>query len=104
MIDTNEVLEQIREKEKRLTPAAEELRQRLNEVIAHYQLDGDSVIDMLARISAGYIIKLQQAYNKADYYEVVEERFQDILNIYLTSFDMEQVNKEVEKIRREELN
>ena len=84
--------------------AAELLRQKLNDLIARYQLSGAAVIHMLARLSAGYIHQLQQAYDQQGADVVVEEDFQQMLTAYLTSLDMGDVTGEMEKIRREKLN
>ena len=84
--------------------AAELLRQKLNDLIARYQLSGAAVIHMLARLSAGYIHQLQQAYDQQGADVVVEEDFQQMLTAYLTSLDMSDVAGEMEKIKREKLN
>ena len=84
--------------------AAELLRHKLNDLIARYQLSGAAVIHMLARLSAGYIHQLQQAYDQQGADVVVEEDFQQMLTAYLTSLDMNDVAGEMEKIRREKLN
>ena len=84
--------------------AADLLRQKLNDLIARYQLSGAAVIHMLARLSAGYIHQLQQAYDQQGADVVVEEDFQQMLTAYLTSLDMSDVAGEVEKIKREKLN
>lgn len=59
---------------------------------------------MLARLSAGYIHQLQQAYNQQGADVVVEEDFQQMLTAYLTSLDMSDVQSEIEKIRKQNLN
>ena len=84
--------------------AAELLRQKLNDLIARYQLSGAAVIHMLARLSAGYIHQLQQAYDQQGADVVVEEDFQQMLTAYLTSLDMSDVAGEVEKMQREKIN
>ena len=84
--------------------AADLLRQKLNDLIARYQLSGAAALHMLARLSAGYIHQLQQAYNQQGADVVVEEDFQQMLTAYLTSLDMSDVAGEVEKMEREKLN
>ena len=84
--------------------AAELLRQKLNDLIARYQLSGAAVIHMLARLSAGYIHQLQLAYNQQGADVVVEEDFQQMLTAYLTSLDMGDVTGEMEKMKNKELN
>ena len=84
--------------------AAELLRHKLNDLIARYQLSGAATLHMLARLSAGYIHQLQQAYNQQGADVVVEEDFQQMLTAYLTSLDMSDVQSEIEKIRKQNLN
>ena len=87
-----------------LQVASEELRQRLNEIIARHQMSGDAVLAMLAQISAGYIHQMQCAYDQAGADEIVEETFQKMLTAFLTDFDMSDVSNEIDKIKREQLN
>lgn len=84
--------------------AAEDLRQALNGVIAKYMLHPSSVISLLSRLSAGYIHLTQKYYNDIGADVVVEEDFQNMLIANLTSLDMSDVDKELEKMKREELN
>jgi len=87
-----------------LKVASEELRQRLNEVIASHQMSGEAVLAMLAHISAGYIHQMQRIYDHAGAEVVVEEHFQNMLTAFLTDFDMSDVKTEMDKIKREQLN
>ena len=80
-----------------LRVASEELRQRLNEVIANHQMRGETVLAMLARISAGYIHQMQRSYDQAGAEAVVEENFQTMLKAFLTDMDMNEVKEEKEK-------
>ena len=92
-------------KEERETGVAAELScQKLNDLKARYQLSGAAVIHMLARLSAGYIHQLQQAYDQQGADVVVEEDFQQMLTAYLTSLDMSDVAGEMEKMKNKELN
>ena len=84
--------------------ASEQLRQRLNEIIAARQLDGYTVLTMLAKLSAGYIHQMQRAYTRAGADVVVEEDFQQALTAYLTSFDLNDVNKEITRMTGGEVN
>lgn len=84
--------------------AAEDLRQALNGVIAKYMLHPSVVISLLSRLSAGYIHLTQKYYNEIDADVVVEEDFQNMLIANLTSLDMSDVNKELDKLTNMELN
>ena len=74
------------------------------DLIARYQLSGAAALHMLARLSAGYIHQLQQAYNQQGADVVVEEDFQQMLTAYLTSLDMSDVAGEMERMRNMNLN
>lgn len=95
-----------------LKVVSEELRQRLNEIIARHQMSGDAVLAMLAQISAGYIHQIsagyihqmQRVYDQAGADEIVDESFQNMLTAFLTDFDMSDVSNEIDKIKREHLN
>lgn len=85
-------------------PAAEDLRVALNDIIARYKLHPAVVLSLLARLSAGYIHLAQKVYNQTHDDVVVEEDFQNMLVAHLTSLDMSDVNLEMEKIKKEQLN
>ena len=97
-------IDDLMKEERDTSVAAELLRQKLNDLKARYQLSGAAVIHMLARLSAGYIHQLQQAYDQQGADVVVEEDFQQMLTAYLTSLDMSDVAGEVEKMQREKIN
>lgn len=85
-------------------PAAEDLRVALNGIIARYQLHPSVVLSLLARFTAGYIHLTQKMYNQTHDDVVVEEDFQNMLVAHLTSLDMSDVETEIEKMKRQELN
>lgn len=85
-------------------PAAEDLRVALNDIIARYQLHPAVVLSLLARLSAGYIHLAQKVYNQTHDDVVVEEDFQNMLVAHLTSLDMSDVKREMEKIEKQVLN
>ena len=78
---------------KLLKAATEELRQRLNEIIAKHEMSGEAVLAMLAHISAGYIHQMQRAYDEDGADAVVEETFHNMLTALLTDFDMSDVTR-----------
>ena len=85
-------------------PAAEDLRVALNDIIARYQLHPSVVLSLLARLSAGYIHLTQKLYNQTHDDVVVEEDFHNMLVASLTSLDMSDVKREMEKIEKQVLN
>ena len=83
---------------------AEQMRLKMNDLIARHQLSGASVLHILARLSAGYIHQLQRYLDQQGSDAVVEEDFQQMLTAYLTSLDMSDVKSEMETIRKQNLN
>ena len=51
-----------------------------------------------------YVHQMQMLYDDMGATEVVEETFQHIFTTFLTNYDMGRVAKEVETMKREELN
>jgi hypothetical protein len=98
------VVQELLEREKDYGPATEDLRLCLNHIIKERNLDAFSVMTVLARLSAGYVHQMQMLYDDMGATEVVEETFQHIFTTFLTSYDMERVAKEVDQMKREELN
>ena len=75
-MNDEDVVQSMLDMDKYLAPAAEDLRRMLNEVVAHWGLNGEAVLSLLARLSAGYIHQLQRAYDQQGADVVVEEDFQ----------------------------
>lgn len=98
------VIQELLEREKDYGPATEELRLSLNNIIKERNLDAFTVMAILARLSAGYVHQMQMLYDDMDANEVVEETYQHVFTTFLTSYDMGRVAKEVETMKREELN
>ena len=84
--------------------AAEQLRMKLNALIATHRLSGAAALHLLARLSAGYIHQLQRVLDQQGADIVVEEDFQQMLTAYLTSLDMSDVAGEMETIQRVKFN
>lgn len=103
-IDPDKALQDMLWQEAEVQAACEDLRVALNKIIELRQLKAEDVLATLARISAGYIHQMQRRYDNADLNDVVEERFQQELQAFLTDLDMRDVNKEIAKMKNEELN
>lgn len=84
--------------------AAEDLRQAVNGIICRYNLHASVVVSLLARLSAAFIHVAQYHYNELGVDEVVEEDFQNFLTATLTDLDMSDVKREMDKIKKENLN
>ncbi len=87
-----------------LTNATEDLRKAFNGILERYQMNADTALALLARISAGYIHRMQRASDNAGMNDIIEERFQELLTVFLTDLDMTAVAQEVEKIKNQNLN
>ena len=60
-IDTPEdFINEVQRKQEALEPAVDDMRQRLNEVIASHQLRANGVLGVLAKLSAAYVHRLQK--------------------------------------------
>lgn len=92
-MNDEQLIRELLRQEHFVAPAAEKMRTCLNDVIDRHQLNGTQVLTILARLSAAYIHQLQKAFDAAGANELVEETFQSLLTAYLTSIDMEDVNK-----------
>ena len=84
--------------------AAEDLRVALNGIIGKYKLHPSVVLSLLARLTAAYIHLTQKKYNQANADVVVEEDFQNMLEAQLTDLDMSDVGREIEKMKKEDVN
>ena len=87
-----------------LTNATEDLRKAFNSILERYNMEPEAALALLARISAGFIHRMQRVTDSAGYNENIEERFQELLTVFLTDLDMTAVAQEVEKIKNQNLN
>lgn len=99
-----QTIDDLMNEERETNLAAEQLRMKLNALIARHQLSAQAALHILARISAGYIHALQRAYSLQGLDFVAEEDFQHMLTAYLTSLDMNDVAGEMQKMSEKEMN
>ncbi len=95
------------EKEKAIVRVAEEFRKVLNHELETNQLEAVEALGATARISALAIHQVQALFNEYSgnlTFVDVEQEFQDMLTAYLTSYDMNNVAAEMEKMKNESLN
>lgn len=104
MNDTKDILNNIFSMGKKIHPAAEALRVKLNEIIAEQQLDAHAVSMALAYLAAGYVHQIKQMYDDPDTHDTIEDLFIGNFKMFLGMLDATDVRNEVEKMRREELN
>lgn len=99
-IDTDfiehELAQYLYEQESIIAPAADELREKVNEVIQSYKLSSQDVISMLARLSSAYVHLLKLQYSEPDTKDAVEYLYDKMYEFYLANYDAQDVNNEIE--------
>ncbi len=102
--DTEKIFETLLNMGKKVLPAAEELRAKLNEIISSQNLDANAAINLLAYVSAGYIHQVKQRFDTPEAKDMVEDLFLQDFEHYLGMHDLHSVNEELEKMKNKELN
>ena len=84
--------------------AAEDLLRSINESIARYDLSPDAVVCLLSRISSGYIHQMQVASGDIMQYDIIEDQFHEMFQVYLGSLERQDIDVEMERMERRNLN
>ena len=92
----DDVLQQIIKEQEYITPAAEEMRQYLNEVVSTHNLSGTQVLLMMSRLSAAYIQSLKKHFYNEEAKEAVETLFYDSLAAHLSLVSLKDRQQNVE--------
>ncbi|MBR2113435.1 MAG: hypothetical protein IJ929_02045 [Prevotella sp.] len=82
---------------------AEEMKDKLNEIIQKYSLNPVAVLTILARLAAGYI-HIVQEHSAPEKHDEIEDKFHFMLESYLADLDLVKVSKTMEKIKRMDAN
>lgn len=82
----------------------EELRVRLNELVSQYNLTSSDVLATLSRLSAAQIHIMKGFFDSPEQKDAVESLYNKLLLHHLTAFDVRDVQREVERIKRERMN
>lgn len=90
--------------EQQLNAAVEDLRTKLNAVIAARQLKPIDVLILLSRISAGYIHQLEKAKPTNMSVDEIEDRFHFMVESQLADLDLYEVGKEMNRMEQQTLN
>ena len=93
-IDTEKMLRD----EQLLSMAVDELRVKLNAIIAARQLKPMDVLILLSRVSAGYIHQLEKAKPTNMSVDEIEERFHFMVESQLADLDLYEIGKEMKRI------
>ena len=100
----DDFLQEVDHNQQAINPAANELRLKLNEIIAKYHISPVTTLTILGNLSAGYIHQMQQLYADPSWKDKVEDMFQNTINAYLAHFDAHDIRQEAERMRQKELN
>ena len=93
--------EKLIREEQQLNAAVEDLRTKLNAVIAARQLKPIDVLILLSRVSAGYIHQLEKAKPTNMSVDEIEERFHFMVESQLADLDLYEIGKEMNKMKTE---
>lgn len=93
-IDTEKMLRD----EQLLSMAVDELRVKLNAIIAARQLQPMDVLILLSRVSAGYIHQLEKAKPTNMSVDEIEERFHFMVESQLADLDLYEIGKEMKRM------
>ena len=96
-IDTEKMLRD----EQLLSMAVDELRVKLNAIIAARQLKPMDVLILLSRVSAGYIHQLEKAKPTNMSVDEIEERFHFMVESQLANLDLYEIGKEMKRMNTE---
>jgi hypothetical protein len=94
--NSDEVMQQILNEQEFIAPAAEEMRQHLNEVVSAHNLTGTQVLLLMSRLSAAYIHSLKKFFNDEEAKAAVEDFFCESLQAHLTLSDFNDAQRNVE--------
>jgi len=85
--------------DRELSPAVEELRIRLNDIIKRHRFNPISTLVLLSRVSAGYIHMMEKAgYDEKCQEGSVEERFFFMVQAQLAELDLDETKKYIERV------
>ena len=90
--------EKLIREEQQLNAAVEDMRTKLNAIIAARQLQPMDVLILLSRVSAGYIHQLEKAKPTNMSVDEIEERFHFMVESQLADLDLYEIGKEMKRI------
>ena len=98
------VLKDLERNQQAVNPATNELRLKLNEIIAKYHINPAVTPSVLGKLSAGYVHQMQQLYNDPSWKDIAEDMYQNAFKAYLAYFDAYEIRQEAERMRQKEMN
>jgi hypothetical protein len=90
--------------EEQVADVTDQLLLSLNNLVSEHNLTGADILAVLSRLTAAHIHSIQELVNGPEEKDAVESLFQKILQHDLAIFDIQDVQQEMEKIKRERMN
>ena len=102
--DSDYILKDILRQKEAIDPATDELREKFTEIIAKYHLNGQGVMAVLAQLSAEYVHRLQLKVATPNDKDLIEDMYQHIFEVFLATFDFQDLQEEVRKEMKLKIN
>ena len=90
--------------EEQVADVTDQLLLSLNNLVTERNVNGTDILAVLSRLSAAHIHALQRYCHSSEEKNAVESLFDKMLQRHLTIFDVQDVQREVERIKRERMN
>ncbi len=90
--------------EEQVADVTDQLLLSLNNLVTEHNLNGADILAVLSRLSAAHIHAVQSQCYSPEEKDAVESLYNKILQHHLTAFDVRDVQREVERIKRERMN
>ena len=90
--------------EEQVAEVTDQLLQMLNNLMREHHLDGATLLAVLSRLTAAHIHVLKGTCYSPEEKDAVESAYYKILDHYLAAFDVRDIQREVEQMKRERMN
>ncbi len=90
--------------EEQVAEVTDQVLQMLNNLMREHHLNGTTLLAVLSRLTAAHIHVLKGACYSPEEKDAVESAYYKILEHYLAAFDVRDIQREVEQMKRERLN
>ena len=90
--------------EEQVAHVTDQLLLSLNSLISEHNLNGADILAVLSRLAAAHIHAVQSKCNSPEEKDAVESLFNKMLQHDLAIFDIQDVQREVEKMKMERMN
>ena len=90
--------------EEQVAHVTDQLLLSLNSLISEHNLNGADILAVLSRLTAAHIHAVQSKCNSPEEKDAVESLFNKMLQHDLAIFDIQDVQREVERMKKERMN